>query len=169
MSTINPLDHPICLAPPERLVQSSWLEHVPFGMYVVSLLRPRMIVELGTHKGASYCAFCQAVRELEIDCRCYAIDSWEGDPQTGYYGPEILEELRVHHDPRYGGFSRLIRSSFQDALEHFENGSIDLLHIDGYHTYEAVKRDFESWLPKLSKRGVVLLHDTNVREGDFGV
>jgi len=138
-------------------------------MYLVALLRPRVIVELGTYYGVSYCAFCQAVKELGISARCYSIDTWQGDSQSGLYGPEVLDDLKRHHDPLYGGFSRLIQSTFNESVPHFEEGSIDLLHIDGFHTYEEVKRDYETWMPKMSESGVILFHDINVRERDFGV
>ncbi|HZM85402.1 MAG TPA: class I SAM-dependent methyltransferase [Blastocatellia bacterium] len=138
-------------------------------MYLVSILKPKMIVELGTHFGESYGAFCQAVKELSLDAHCYAIDTWEGDAHSGYYGPEVLAELRAHNALFYESFSRLIQSTFDQALDHFNDATIDLLHIDGYHVYEAVRHDFEAWLPKMSSQGVMLLHDINVREGDFGV
>jgi hypothetical protein len=49
-------------------------------------------------------------------------------------------------------------------------GLLDLLHLDGLHTYDVVKHDFVSWVPKFSRGGVaLLLHDINVHQADFGV
>jgi glycosyltransferase involved in cell wall biosynthesis len=167
---LNPLAHLICFSVPRRLSrESAWNEHVPFAMLLMDLARPRTFVELGTHVGVSYSAFCQAVSELQLGTTCTAVDTWKGDGHSGFYGAEVLASLREHHDPLYGGFSRLLQSTFEDARELFADGSIDVLHIDGNHTYESVRRDFEMWLPKLSDSGLVLFHDIAVRENDFGV
>jgi len=165
----NLLDHSVYLSPPQRIAVSSWKQHVPFGMLLIDLVRPRLVVELGAHAGVSYCAFCQAVTELRLDTRCVAIDSWEGDLQAGAYGPDILEDLRAYNDAHYAAFSTLKQSYFDDAVADFADGSIDLLHIDGLHTYEAVKHDLETWLPKLSAQGVIMLHDIAERSPTFGV
>src|SRR5262245_36652398 len=154
----------------ERLgAPSAWWEHVPFGQWVMCATRPRVLVELGTHWGVSYAAFCQAVARSSFDTRCYAVDTWHGDPQTGLYGEEVFADFRRFHDERYSAFSTLLRTTFDDARSQLTNGTVDLLHIDGLHPYEAVRHDFESWKPKLSERAFVLFHDTNERREDFGV
>lgn len=160
---------PVVFMPPLYLRPSGWQEHVPFAFWVTGALRPRTVVELGTHHGVSYFAFCQAVERRGLATRCYAVDAWKGDEHAGFYGPEVFRAVRDHNAELYSRFSVLMQMTFDEALPHFADGEIDLLHIDGYHTYEAAKRDFEAWLPKLSERAVVLLHDTNERKDDFGV
>jgi predicted O-methyltransferase YrrM len=168
-SDFNPLDYPLLFAEPKRLhILSAWNEHVPFMMMLVEMQRPRVFVELGTHWGVSYCACCQAVAASGSPTRCHAVDTWAGDADAGFYGQEVYDDLKAHHQP-YESFSRLLRMTFDDALREVSDRSVDLLHIDGLHSYEAVKRDYETWRPKLSERGVVLFHDTVVRDRGFGV
>ena len=154
---------------PGRLELSAWTGHIPFAASFVAALRPRVFIELGTHSGNSYLAMCQAIASESINCKCFAVDTWQGDEHSFSYGEDIFVELSKYHDRLYSEFSRLLRMTFDEALGCFPDASVDLLHIDGLHTYEAVLHDFTTWLPKMSPRGVVLFHDINVRERQFGV
>ena len=154
----NSLQHP-----------NSWIGHVPFAAWVIKELSPNIFVELGTHTGNSYFAFCTAVSESDLPTKCFAVDTWKGDEHAGSYDEGIFIKVNTHNQDYFAGFSRLLRMTFDEAISYFSNETIDLLHIDGLHTYEAVLHDFENWLPKLAPGAVVLFHDTNVRERNFGV
>jgi glycosyltransferase involved in cell wall biosynthesis/predicted nuclease with TOPRIM domain len=170
LSILQAAISPVSFWPPDYVPPySAWLEHAPFAFWLIETLRPRFLVELGTHSGLSYFAFCQAVQRLQLETRCYAVDTWKGDEHAGFYGEEVFREVRNHNDQLYSAFSTLIRAPFDEASRHFRKKSIDLLHIDGRHFYKDVKHDFETWQTKLSNRAVVIFHDTNVRERDFGV
>ena len=160
---------PVMFKWPHYIEQSGWLEHIPFAFWLMEAHRPTVVVELGAHYGVSFFAFCQAADSLRLACRLHAIDTWKGDPHAGFYGELVFEKVQRHAQLHYPELSRLHRMTFDEAVAHFAPQSIDLLHIDGLHTYDAVRHDFDTWLPKLSQRGIVLIHDTNYREKGFEV
>lgn len=148
---------------------SGWHELVPLAHWLVKAIRPRVFVELGTHAGVSYAAFCSAMQQNNVGGAAFAIDHWQGDAHSGFYEGHVYEELNAFNQKNFGSFSKLLKCSFDDALPYFDDGSIDLLHIDGFHSYEAVLHDFDTWYPKLSRRAVVVFHDINCRNSGFGV
>lgn len=153
---------------PRRMVFSTWVDHLPFAYDIVEAIRPRTVVELGVYNGLSFFAFCQSMVENDIDGVAFAIDCWEGDDHTDAYDNSIYKDVQQHAREHYRGFTYLMKMYFQEALQHFEADSIDLLHIDGLHTYEAVKEDFDSWYPKVKPGGIILFHDVMARLKDFG-
>lgn len=153
---------------PGKMVFSTWVDHIPFGYDIVAELRPQRVVELGTHNGMSFYVFCESMLAHDIDGLCYAIDCWEGDDHTGAYGEEIYSQVQNHCREHFRGVSYLLRMLFSEAAKKFDDDSIDLLHIDGLHTYEAVKEDFETWYPKVKPGGIILFHDVEARIKDFG-
>jgi O-antigen biosynthesis protein len=164
----NPFDHPIMFAAPVWLTPtSSWQEHIPFAMFLVSAHRPRVIVELGSGRGDSYFAFCQAVKTLDLPTTSYAFGIELDEDPSGESATGVPAEVAAHH-LRYSEFSKLLHRSNRDGLDQIEEGSVDLLHVDRLSNYDSIKRDFELWLPKLSKRGVVLFHNTNPDEEASG-
>jgi hypothetical protein len=148
---------------------SAWIEHAPFAFWLCETLRPRLFVQLGTHYGYSYFTFCQAIDRLGLGTVAYAVDTWKGDEHARFYDESVFRSVETRNREKYATFSSLIRSTFDDAVDYFSDGSVDLLHIDGRHFYNDVMRDFMLWRQKLTEEAVVLFHDTNVREHEFSV
>jgi len=153
---------------PNHIVDSAWLEHAAFSAWLMSELRPASVVELGTHHGFSYFAFCDFAQRLRLPTRLTAIDTWEGDEHAGFYGEDVFTAVTALNQ-QYEAQSTLVRSRFDEARGDVADGSVDLLHIDGRHRYEDVVEDFELYLPSMSNRGVVMLHDIAEHRDDFGV
>jgi SAM-dependent methyltransferase len=166
---ISNLDLPSRKFQPRVYGVGAWTAHLHFGYDLVAALRPRLLVELGVDRGESFFAFCQSAQENNTGTRAVAVDTWEGDQHAGGYDETTFAEVSAHHAAHYAGFATLRRSTFAAALPEFAAGSIDLLHVDGLHTEDAVQTDLDAWLPKLRPGGILLLHDVGVRQPGFGV
>jgi hypothetical protein len=150
--------------------ESTWLEHAPFGFWLMDALRPVSIVELGANSSYSLAVFCQAVQSLRFNCRCYGVDHWDHKaPAEESSGDDIFRAFSSHLETHYKSFCSLICLNVDQASAHFAADSIDLLHISGCHAYKDGLAAFMSWRSRLSRSAVVLLHNTNVREQGFGV
>lgn len=122
-------------------VRSEWIVHVPFANWLVKEKDPKLTVDLGTYQGVSTLALSKHNngRVVTIDMNQ---DTKYTDAIRGVYpNTEILE------------------GKFSEFVDRFEDHSIDILHIDGDHKYESVKEDVETWIPKVAKDGVLLMHD----------
>ena len=155
--------------PVKEISVSAWVEHAPFAFWLVGATEPATVVELGSHTGFSYFAFCQAAEALALPTQVYAIDTWVGDEHAGLYGEDVYQSVRTIAERDYPDRSHLIRATFDEAREQFADGSIDILHVDGRHFYDDARHDVDTYLSALSPRGVMVLHDIAVHDNGFGV
>src|SRR4029077_16809866 len=75
----------------------AWPDHIFFAYDLAALERPRTLVELGTDRGESYFAFCQSAAENQTATRCFAVDTWKGDAQSGFYDETTFEQVCLHN------------------------------------------------------------------------
>ena len=103
---------PIIFEEPRRVKPPySWVGHIPFAFYLVKQHRPDTLVELGTHTGNSYFAFCQAVDMLNLPTQCFAVDTWQGDEHAGFYDDSVYEDVATYNQQNYADFSTLLRKT----------------------------------------------------------
>ncbi len=137
---------------------SAWKGHRKFANRLVEILQPSIIVDLGVDYG--YSLFSLAEPNIG---HVYGIDTFEGDIHSGHHADAYDVVCRVLEQNKYNNIT-LIKGFFDEVASTWDK-KIDILHIDGLHTYEAVKNDINKWTPFLSEKGVLLMHDTTTFEG----
>ncbi len=139
---------------------ASGLEDSVWVLYgLARSLKPEVCVEIGSARGKSACYVGLALEENGRG-KLYAIDPHTKTEWNDSYSVETYEAMRQN----LGSLGLLDRveivrkTSGQAALGW--NMPIDLIFIDGDHSYEGVKRDWELFTPHLAPFGVVVFHDT---------
>ena len=147
---------------------TAWLGHGKFAIQLVAELKPKTIVDLGVDFGFS--TFCFAYPKIGY---VWGIDCFEGDYHAGSKNTyAVVISQRAILRQKYGIHNvNIVKGYFNDVAKEWEtkpDTAIDILHIDGLHTYDACKEDFETWSKFLSPDGVVLFHDTISFKDDVG-
>lgn len=140
-------------------LDSAWKGHRQFAYWLVEQINPKVTVDLGVDYG--YSLFCLAEPAIGT---VYGIDSFEGDEHAGHH-PDAYEVVKnVMKENQYNNIE-LIKGMFDDVAKDWFT-PIDILHIDGLHTYDAVKNDYETWSKFLSgPNAVIIMHDVALFPG----
>jgi len=113
------------------------------------------IVEIGSWKGRSTTWLASGARLA--DRRVYAIDPHRRSRESP--GAETLDEFLGNL--ARNGLSAVVEPLVMTSEEAAARvvGPVELLFIDGDHSYEAARHDAELWLPRLIDGGTVMFHD----------
>ena len=117
-----------------------------------------VMVEIGCFTGESTEVFCSSDKVKML----YAVDPWESGYDTNDTASEVdMKQVEKEFDDRLSEFSNYekIKLTGLDASQKFDDNSLDVVYIDGCHTYECVKEDITTWLPKVKKGGYLCGHD----------
>lgn len=142
--------------PSISLVPSHLTEPEKLLLYRLSRKVPRQatIVEIGSYLGASTCFLAAGAHKK--GGTVYAVDTWTNigvseEPRDTY--DEFLRNIAPLNDTitPLRGLSVEVAKEFREP--------INLLFVDGAHSYDAVAADLRAWLPKLRDGGFVVLHD----------
>lgn len=130
----------------------SWANEVGVNGYAV---------EVGTFSGEN------AVIMAKYFNRVVTIDPWlNGYDKDDHASSADMAEVEKKYFERTADFlniAHLKLTSLEGAKE-FDDGSLDLVYLDGDHQTDAVVADIDAWKPKVRKGGILAGHDINMEK-----
>lgn len=136
---------------PQRVTWSAERETGHALYSVLRLLRPQNVAEIGIYNGASSLCIAQALHDNNDagHLHCVEVDDYN--------------IALTHHHLREAGLAELAsfyHGSSHDSALVAQLPSCEFVFVDGDHSYEGARSDFELFRGKLSPRGMMLYHDT---------
>ena len=150
------------------------VEHMGDGLMVYSIIqhmRAKNCVCIGS--GGGYIP--RIMTQARIDLHKQNIFEGNGDYNWGNIGSTYIVDARNgvggpndldNEDSFYrkNFYPRYIKSTSEEAYYDFfvrQDIKIDVLWIDGDHSYEGVKTDFELYSNIMNDKGIIIIHDTD--------
>jgi hypothetical protein len=148
---------------PQKLKHSHGVGHLPFLAWLIKLMRPKILVELGTGgDGNSFSLMNQIISDNKLQTLSYAYS----------YG---LEKEKIIDLQRYLqiNYPQAVLSPVdindKNITSEFKDGSVDILHLNDLKSSNDARNLMQQWRAKLSKKAVVLIHNTNWHGADCDV
>jgi len=121
-----------------------------------------VLLEIGSYLGASSCFLAAGASEIRGGAKVYCVDTWNNESMSEGQRDTWLEFKE--NTFRYRTIIVSLRGHSIEVARDFHE-KIDLLFIDGDHSYEGCRADVESWLPYLKAGGLIIMHDYGWAEG----
>ena len=167
----------ICGRLPEEVVDFAY-RHTPIRpgqvkseilefAHLVKQRKPKVTVEIGTNNGGTFFVLCrmsdpQAV-VISVDLPGAHFSSGEVPRMINRILPKLPVPGQEFHAIRADSHLPSTLAQFEQILR---GRAVDLMFIDGDHTYEGVKKDFEMYSPFVRNGGVVAFHDILKEQGE---
>ncbi len=109
--------------------------------------RPTTVIELGTSLGISSLYLASAESQITVLTH-------EGDPQSAGIAKENFDRLKMKNIELIIG---RFEETFQNTLDRLNQ--LDLVYLDGNHSYEATLKYFNQCLPKITSKSILIFDD----------
>lgn len=129
-----------------------------------------VIVEVGSWKGNTTSILGKIAKEW--NGTVYAVDHWRGN--NGTWNKDIATKYDVfkifRNNMEILGLEDTVKPLVMESSSGvglFKENSLDIVFLDGNHTYQGIKEDISMWLPKVKNGGIICGHDAEKKYTDF--
>lgn len=136
---------------------------------IINSIEGKVVVEVGVLSGS---LTSRVIRQVQSITDYYCVDPWKTYKEIGQTTDD--RRLAAYDEAKWediyqrfmkGVYSkfknkvRVLRETSLDAAKRFPLESVDVVYLDGNHSYKAIKEDIRAWLPKVKKGGIISGHD----------